>query len=82
LAIDEIDQARMTEFAEEFRFDFFDERYRQAVNGVTVTLFASQTDTDQLPDPLRSRFSQFPVVHNAAGDARKNIAQAAALEAR
>jgi hypothetical protein len=82
LAIDEIDKARMTEFAEEFRFDFFDERYRQAVNGVTVTLFASQTDTDQLPDPLRSRFSQFPVVHNAAGDARKNIAQAAALEAR
>lgn len=73
LAIDEFDKARMTEFAEEFRFDFFDDRYMQAEDDETVTVVASNNSPVVLPDPLKSRFSQFPVVHNAAGDARENM---------
>ena len=75
LALDEVDKARMTEFAEEFRFDFFDERYLDAVNGEGWTLFASQTPPSEMPDPLASRFSEFEIVHNAAGDARPSLGQ-------
>lgn len=75
LAIDEIDKARMTEFAEEFRFAFFDDRYIQGKHGLTATIFASQFGPGELgSEPLASRFSdgRFAVVHNLAGDARPN----------
>lgn len=72
LAIEEFDKARMTEFAAEFRFDFLDERYEQAVRGETITLFASQDPPTALPAPLSSRMSdgRFVVVKNTAGDSR------------
>lgn len=72
LAIDELDKARLTEFAQEFQFDFLDERYRQAIHGETATIFAGQTPPDELPDPLSSRVmdGRFLVIYNAAGDAR------------
>lgn len=75
LAIDELDKARVTEFVEEFRFDFLDERYRQAINGDTVTVFASQTPPGELPKPLASRVmdGRFIVVCNTAGDARPEM---------
>ena len=72
LAIEEFDKARMTEFAQEFRFDFLDERYEQALRGETITLFASQDAPEALPGPLTSRVrdGRFVVVENKAGDAR------------
>jgi DNA replication protein DnaC len=72
LAIDELDKVRLTEFGLEFTFDFLDERYRQAIHGQTVTLFAGQTCPDDLPAPLSSRIydGRFQVIHNPAGDAR------------
>lgn len=72
LAIDEIDKVNMTGFAEEFRFDFFDERYRLALAGEAVTVFASQTPPNVMPDPLASRFGDgaFSVVENKQPDAR------------
>ncbi len=75
LALDEIDKARMTEFSEEFRFDFFDERYRQAMYGETVTIFASQTPPEVMPAPLVSRFrdGRFVVAENKAADARPGM---------
>ncbi len=75
LAIDEMDKARDTPFALDFRFDFLDERYRQGVNGETVTLFASNTNPSQLPDPIydRVRDGRFKIIHNQAGSARPNM---------
>lgn len=72
LAIDEVDKASMTAFAEEFRFDFFDERYRQALAGETITVFASQTGPDAMPTPLTSRYHDgaFAIVENTQPDAR------------
>jgi chromosomal replication initiation ATPase DnaA len=75
LAIDEIDKVRMTAFAQEFQFDFFDERYRQGIHGETMTLFASQSSPNDMPGPLKSRFNDghFVAVENKAGDARPDM---------
>ena len=75
LAIDEMDKARDTPFMMDFRFDFLDERYRQAVNGKSVTLFASNTNPASLPDAIydRARDGRFVIVHNLAGSARPNM---------
>lgn len=72
LAIDEVDKVNMTGFAEEFRFDFFDERYRLALSGEAITIFASQTTPDEMPMPLTSRFydGRNRVVENTQPDAR------------
>jgi DNA replication protein DnaC len=73
LAIEEFDKARMTEFAQEFRFDFLDDRYEQAIRGETITMFASQDSPETLPAPLASRINsgKFIVVENTEGDARR-----------
>lgn len=75
LAIDELDKARLTDFALEFQFDFLDERWRQAVHEKTATIFASQSPPGELPDPVRSRIEdgRFIVIHNTAGDARPDM---------
>lgn len=75
LAIDEMDKARDTPFMLDFRFDFLDERYRQAINGDTVTLFASNSNPSQLPDAIydRVRDGRFKIIHNQAGSARPNM---------
>jgi len=75
LAIDEMDKARDTEFMFEFRFNFLDERYRQAINGETITLFASNGAPSALSDVLwdRVRDGRFKVIHNTAGSARPNM---------
>ncbi len=72
LAIEEFDKARVTDFANEFRFDFLDDRYEQALQGETITLFAANSNPLELPQPLRSRIEdgRFRVVENTAGDAR------------
>ena len=72
LCIDEMDKARQTEFADEFRFDFLDERYRQGIHGKTTTVFASNTDPAELPMPIydRIRDGRFLIVYNPAPSAR------------
>lgn len=73
ICIDEFDKARMTDFREEFLFEFLNTRWRQAVAGETATLFASQTAPIDWPDPIRSRIEdgRFEVVHNLAPDGRR-----------
>jgi DNA replication protein DnaC len=75
LAVDEMDKARDTEFSTEFRFQFLDERYRQAILGETAMVFASNTDPKLLPEPLwdRVRDGRFRIVHNTAPSARPNM---------
>lgn len=72
LAIDEMDKARSTEFADEFRFHFLDERYRQAIRGETAIVFSGNTNPNTLPLPLydRVRDGRFRIVHNTAPSAR------------
>lgn len=76
LVIDEFDKARMTDFADEFRFDFLDDRYEQAIKGQTCLIFASQQPPDyHLPGPVATRFNdgRFQVVENLAGDSRRTM---------
>jgi len=72
LAIDELDKVRETGFADEFRFDFLDERYNQALKRETVTVFASNVDPETLPPAIldRVRDGRFSIVHNRQGSAR------------
>lgn len=72
LAIDELDKIRKTGFADEFRFDFLDERYRQALRGDTVTVFASNEPPDSLPGAICDRIydGRFRVVQNLTPSAR------------
>lgn len=73
LAIEEFDKARVTEFAQEFRFEFLDERYEQGIRGETITLFASNAHPSEFTEPaLVSRFTsgKFIIAQNTAGDAR------------
>ena len=72
LAIDEFDKARSTSFADEFRFDFLDERYRTGVAGETATIFASNTPPSVLPEPIydRIRDGRFVIVENTETSAR------------
>jgi len=75
LAVDEMDKARSTEFADEFRFQFLDERYRQAIRGETQMIFASNSNPDTLPIPLwdRIRDGRFMIVENTAPSARPKM---------
>lgn len=73
LAVEEFDKTRVTEFVQEFRFDFLDERYEQGIRGETITLFASNAHPSEFTEPaLVSRFAsgKFLVAENKAGDAR------------
>jgi DNA replication protein DnaC len=75
LAIDEMDKARETPFMQDFRFDFLDERYRAALAGQTITLFASNENPATLPEAAwdRVRDGRFKVVENTAPSARPKM---------
>jgi DNA replication protein DnaC len=75
LAIDEMDKIRSTPFAEEFCFDFLDERYNSALRGESVTVFASNTDPAEFPPAIydRLRDGRFKIVHNTAASARPRM---------
>ncbi len=74
LAIDEMDKIKnLTGFVEDFRFDFLDDRYRQAARGETVTIFASNSDPADLPMPIYDRIREFTIVQNTAPSARPHI---------
>ncbi len=74
LAIDEMDKIKnLTGFVEDFRFDFLDERYRQARRGETITVFASNGDPANLPMPIYDRIREFTIVENTAPSARPHM---------
>jgi len=75
LAVDEMDKARDTEFSQEFRFEFLDERYRQAILGTSAMVFAGNTNPALLPSPLYDRVSdgRFTIVENTAPSARPHM---------
>lgn len=75
LAIDEMDKPRSTEWAEEFRFNFLDDRYRSALNGETITLFAGNTNPASFGDVLfdRIRDGRFKIVFNGQSSARPHM---------
>ena len=75
LAVDEMDKARETEFSQEFRFEFLDERYRQAILGTSAMVFAGNTDPALLPLPLYDRVNdgRFTIVENTAPSARPHM---------
>lgn len=66
LAIDELDAAKMTDFAYEFRAAFLDDRYRLAVARRAHTLFAMNGDPAGLPGDLydRMRDGRFVIFRN------------------
>jgi len=66
LAIDECDGPRLTEYAEEFRRAFFDDRYRLATAGHAHTILALNCDPATLPGDLydRLRDGRFTIHHN------------------
>ncbi len=72
LAIDELDAAKMTDFAYEFRAAFLDDRYRLAVTCRAHTLFAMNGDPSGLPGDLydRMRDGRFVVFHNTDASMR------------
>lgn len=55
LAIDEMDKARETDWAQEFRTMFLDDRYRFARNGIAQTVIAMNNSPATLPDHLYDR---------------------------
>ena len=72
LAIDELDKVRETGFADEFRFDFLDERYNQACKEETMTVFASNVNPATLPPAIHDRIrdGRFNIVENKQGSGR------------
>lgn len=76
LAIDEMDKVfRETELAQEFRFDFLDDRYMQALSGETITIFAGNKDPRTFPGVIwdRIRDGRFKIIHNTQPSARENM---------
>ena len=72
LTIDELDKVNQTGFVYEFRSKLVDHRYRDAVAGRTVTLFACNEDPARLPDWIADRINdgRFVVFHNLGRSVR------------
>lgn len=69
LVIDEMDKARVTEYAREVQVHLFDARYRKSHAVGTVVAWNGEFDGIDLPSVL-SRLSQFVVVRNDDPDMR------------
>lgn len=72
LVIDEVDKARVTDYAREVQTHLFDVRYRNAHYFGTVVAWNGRFDAIDLPW-VRSRLSEYPVVENADADMRPLI---------
>jgi len=75
LALDELTRVRDTALAEDFVFNFLDERYRGALRRQTSTIFASNTNPAALDGALfdRMRDSRFQIVENTAPSSRPTM---------
>jgi DNA replication protein DnaC len=78
LAIDEVDKARMTDYAHEFRTSLLDDRYRLAIEGTHFTALACNEDPSELPiyiyDRLRDgRFGPDAIFHNRDPSLRPSL---------
>ena len=69
LVIDEMDKARITDYAREVQTHLFDVRYRQSYLLGTVVAWNGPFDALDLPW-VRSRLSQYPVIENNDTDMR------------
>ena len=69
LCIDELDKARLTDYAVEVQTHFFDARYRNADTLGTVVAWNGDLQTIPLPWVM-SRLSEFEMVENADPDIR------------
>lgn len=69
LVIDELDKARITEYAREVQTHLFDVRYRNSHLLGTVVAWNGSFEALDLPW-VQSRLSQFPVVFNNDSDMR------------
>jgi len=69
LAIDEVDKARVTDYAREVQTHLFDARYRNHAALGTVVAWNGDFDAIDLPW-VQSRLSEFPVVTNFDKDMR------------
>lgn len=69
VCIDELDKARVTEYAREIQTHFFDVRYRRAHELGTVCAWNGDEDAIGLPW-VKSRMSQFEIVTNNDPDIR------------
>jgi DNA replication protein DnaC len=77
LAIDEVDKVALTEWAQEFRARFFDDRYRLAREGLCHTALALNENPEALPEPIVDRLrwasnqpGGFRVIYNGDSSAR------------
>ena len=75
LAVDELDKANLTAFAQEFQFDFLDERYEAGLRGECCTVFASNSRPEDLPPYLMSRVmdGRCLVIENTGPDLRAHL---------
>jgi len=75
LAVDEFDKANLTAFAQEFQFDFLDERYEAGLRGECCTVFVSNSPPGELPGYLLSRVEdgRCLVVENRGADLRPHL---------
>ena len=74
LVIDEMDKARLSDYAREIQTHLFDARYRSAHKLGTVVTWNGGFDAIDLPWVL-SRLSQYPVVENNDADMRPLLGQ-------
>jgi len=74
LVIDEVDKARVTEWALELQTHLFEQRYRHADRVATVLIWNGEFEDMSLPW-VRSRLSEFCVVRNDDSDMRAAIGQ-------
>jgi DNA replication protein DnaC len=69
LVIDELDKARLSDYAREVQTHLFDKRYRCASDFGTVVAWNGAFATLDMPW-VRSRLSEYPVVENLDADMR------------
>lgn len=74
LAIDEVDKARVSDYAYEVQSHLFDFRYRNAYEVGTILAWNGDFKQVELPSVL-SRLTQYPVIHNTDTDMRPLLAE-------
>lgn len=78
LAIDEFDKLKVTEWYEEFETMLMSRRYRDALDGLSGTVLALNSDPASLPDHIYSRLADGRnlILHNTDPDLRSLMADA------